>query len=116
MMPLSPLGSPNCWLSCLLIDPQACGAGPEDVVAHLAARDVEARRTWKPLHLQRAFAGCRTVGGDVAEDLFARGVSLPSGFDLTDEEVRWIAREVAAAVGTATTAGSRPEAAVAGSA
>jgi dTDP-4-amino-4,6-dideoxygalactose transaminase len=97
MMPLFPLGTPNCWLTCLLVDADRFGAGPEDVVARLGARDVEARRTWKPLHLQRAFAGARTVGGSVAEDLFARGLCLPSGFDLTDDEVRWVARQVAEA-------------------
>jgi dTDP-4-amino-4,6-dideoxygalactose transaminase len=97
MMPLSPLGTPNCWLTCALIDEDRFGASAEHVVAHLAGRDVEARRTWKPLHLQPAFAGCRTVGGAVAEDLFARGLCLPSGFDLTDDEVRWVAREVAEA-------------------
>jgi len=116
MMPLSPLGEPNCWLSCLLVDPGEFGAGPEDVVAHLAAHDVEARRTWKPLHVQQAFAGCRTVGGDVAEDLFARGVSLPSGFDLTDDEVRWVARAVAAAAGRGAAGALPPEAVAAGSA
>jgi dTDP-4-amino-4,6-dideoxygalactose transaminase len=97
MMPLSPLGTPNCWLTCLLVDADRFGASAEDVVARLAARDVEARRTWKPLHLQRAFTGCRTLGGAVAEDLFARGLCLPSGFDLTDDEVRWVAGEVVAA-------------------
>ena len=97
MMPLSPLGTPNCWLTCVLVDADRFGASAEDVVTRLAGLDVEARRTWKPLHLQRAFAGCRTVGGNVAEDLFARGLCLPSGFDLTDDEVRWVAREVAEA-------------------
>jgi dTDP-4-amino-4,6-dideoxygalactose transaminase len=97
MMPLSPLGTSNCWLTCFLVDPQRFGASAEEVVARLAAGDVEARRTWKPLHLQRAFTGCRTVGGGVAEDLFARGLCLPSGFDLTDDEVRWVANEVTAA-------------------
>ena len=101
MMPLSPLGTPNCWLTCVLVDADRFGASAEDVVARLAGRDVEARRTWKPLHLQRAFAGCRTVGGDVAADLFARGLCLPSGFDLTDDEVRWVARGVVEAGETA---------------
>jgi dTDP-4-amino-4,6-dideoxygalactose transaminase len=110
MMPLSPLGTPNCWLTCLLVDADRSGASAEDVVARLDAQDVEARRTWKPLHLQRAFAGCRTVGGDVAEDLFARGVCLPSGFDLTDDEVRWVARRLVAA-GTPTRAGIEHDAA-----
>jgi dTDP-4-amino-4,6-dideoxygalactose transaminase len=100
MMPLSPLGTPNCWLTCVLVDADRFGATTEDVVARLARRDVEARRTWKPLHLQPAFAGRRTVGGNVAEDLFARGLCLPSGFDLTDDEVRWVAREVAEAGAT----------------
>jgi dTDP-4-amino-4,6-dideoxygalactose transaminase len=106
MMPLSPLGTPNCWLTCLLVDPDRFGASAEEVVAQLGAHDVEARRTWKPLHLQRAFAGCRTVGGAVAEDLFARGLCLPSGFDLTDDDVRRVAHEVAAAHADAVSRGA----------
>ncbi len=113
MMPLSPLGTSNCWLTCLLVDEREFGASAEDVVAHLGARDVEARRTWKPLHLQRSFAGCRTVGGAVAEDLFARGLCLPSGFDLTDDEVGRVAREVLAA-GGGHTRGARPDVVAAG--
>jgi pyridoxal phosphate-dependent aminotransferase EpsN len=42
---------------------------------------------WKPLHLQPVFAGCAYSGGSVAEDLFARGLCLPSGSAMTDDDV-----------------------------
>jgi dTDP-4-amino-4,6-dideoxygalactose transaminase len=114
MMPLSPLGTSNCWLTCILVDPETFGARAEQVIDHLGVREVEARRTWKPLHLQRSFAGCRIAGSAVAEALFDRGVSLPSGFDLTDDEVRWVAREVAAAGTAVATARTQPAAVAAG--
>jgi dTDP-4-amino-4,6-dideoxygalactose transaminase len=38
---------------------------------------------WKPLHLQPAFAGLETVGGDVGSGLFERGLFLPSGSNLS---------------------------------
>jgi pyridoxal phosphate-dependent aminotransferase EpsN len=93
-MPLSGEGRSSCWLSCLLVDADRFGAGPREVITHLADLDVEARPLWKPLHLQPAFEGSRTVGGAVSEDLFARGLCLPSGSDLTDEEVLWVAEEI----------------------
>jgi len=42
---------------------------------------------WKPMHLQKVFRGCRYRGGGVAEDLFNRGLCLPSGTALTEEDI-----------------------------
>ena len=39
------------------------------------------------MHLQPVFAGSRAIGGAVAEDLFARGLCLPSGSNLSDSDV-----------------------------
>src|SRR5262249_46233254 len=64
----------------------ALGAAGEDVRLNLEAGNVEARAVWKPMHLQPLFAGCRTVGGAVAEELFGDGLCLPSGSALTDAE------------------------------
>jgi pyridoxal phosphate-dependent aminotransferase EpsN len=52
----------------------------------LAAADIEARPLWKPMHLQPVFRGARSVGGRIAEELFERGVCLPSGSNLTELE------------------------------
>lgn len=83
LMPMAPYGTSNCWLTCLLVDPARFGAKPLDVVAHLARQDIEARPTWKPMHLQPVFSSAEKVGGQVSEDLFLRGLCLPSGSALS---------------------------------
>jgi pyridoxal phosphate-dependent aminotransferase EpsN len=79
-------GVSNGWLTVLSVDPAAFGASREDVRRHLESLDIEARPVWKPMHLQPIFKGCRSVGGDVAADLFATGLCLPSGSALTPGE------------------------------
>ena len=86
-MPLDPAGEPTWWLTCVTIDPDTFGASPEYVRGRLEASNVEARPTWKPLHMQPAFAGCEVRGGPVAEGIFRSGLCLPSGSSLTDEQL-----------------------------
>ncbi len=74
------------WLTCVLFDAKAFGATRDEVRLALEARDIEARPLWKPMHLQPVFKGRRMVGGAVSEDLFARGLCLPSGSNLTERE------------------------------
>ncbi len=81
-MPIAGHGTPNCWLTCLTIDPAKFGATREDVRLALEAENIESRPMWKPLHLQPVFAGARTRGGGVSEHLFERGLCLPSGSSL----------------------------------
>lgn len=85
-MPEAPYGLSNRWLTTLTIDPEAFGATREDVRLALEAVDIESRPLWKPMHLQPVFAGCRAVGGKVAEGLFNWGLCLPSGSSLTSAE------------------------------
>jgi pyridoxal phosphate-dependent aminotransferase EpsN len=86
-MPEPAWGRANRWLTCLTVDPAAAGCTREDIRLALLAKDIEARPVWKPMHLQPVFAGCRAIGGAVAEDLFAHGLCLPSGSNLTDSEL-----------------------------
>ncbi len=86
--------APNAWLTCLTIDPDEAGVTREDVRVHLRSLGIEARPVWKPMHLQPVFAAAPTVGGEVAADLFARGLCLPSGSSLTDAQLDEICTEV----------------------
>jgi dTDP-4-amino-4,6-dideoxygalactose transaminase len=86
-MPEAPWGRCTRWLTCLTIDPAAFGADREAVRLALAADRIEARPIWKPMHLQPVFAHCRRIGGEVAERIFERGLCLPSGSNLTDDEI-----------------------------
>jgi dTDP-4-amino-4,6-dideoxygalactose transaminase len=85
-MPEAAYGSSNCWLTCVLVAPDAFGATREDIRLELEARDVESRPLWKPMHLQPAFSGSAIRGGAVAEALFDLGLCLPSGSNLTSSE------------------------------
>ena len=86
-MPEAAFGKSTRWLSCLTIDSAAFGANREEVRLALAEERIEARPVWKPLHLQPVFADCECIGGEVAEELFENGLCLPSGSNLTDEEL-----------------------------
>ena len=85
-MPIAGYGSANWWLTCLLIDAEQFGASRDRVVERLAAHDIEARPTWKPMHLQPVFRDCVMRGGEVCADLFRRGLCLPSGSALTEHD------------------------------
>lgn len=84
MNPYLPESRPNFWLSCMTIDP-GCAVTPEQVRLALEAENIESRPIWKPMHLQPVFAGHDfiTVGDNVGEDIFARGLCLPSDIKMT---------------------------------
>lgn len=86
----------NHWLSVVLIRKEFLSqANPDQVIAALADRGIEARRFWNPLHRQPLYTQCNWVGQGVANDLFARGVCLPSGVGLTEADQREVADVVA---------------------
>lgn len=87
MNPYLPDSRPNFWLSCLTIDP-GCAVTPEDLRQALERENIESRPIWKPMHLQPVFAHCDfiTAGDNVGEDIFARGLCLPSDIKMTEEE------------------------------
>ena len=90
-MPEAPYGRCTRWLTCLTIEPGAFGATREDVRLALEAEDIEARPVWKPMHLQPVFASCRVRGGAVSQQIFEKGLCLPSGSSLTRQEVERVA-------------------------
>ena len=98
-MPGAEWGRHTRWLTTLTIDPEAFGADREAVRLALEAENIEARPVCKPMHLQPVFAEYEAVGGAVAEDLFARGLCLPSGSNLTEADLE---RVVAGVRGVAT--------------
>lgn len=85
LMSQAEFGRHTNWLSVFLLD-DSFGASRDELLAALAAEDIEGRPVWKPLHLQPVFASCEVIGGAVAEDLFTRGVCLPSSSNMTASE------------------------------
>ncbi|MBE3144757.1 MAG: aminotransferase class I/II-fold pyridoxal phosphate-dependent enzyme [Planctomycetes bacterium] len=86
-MPEAPYGRCTRWLTCIVVDPAAFGANREEIRLALEKENIEARPLWKPMHLQPVFAGCRVRGGDVSAGLFERGLCLPSGSQMTDNDL-----------------------------
>jgi len=107
MNPYLPDSNPNFWLSCVTVDGDSC---PAVIMEALAKENIESRPIWKPMHLQPVFAGydyvCahsrREIAGQarndvsVSEDIFARGLCLPSDIKMTNED---LARVIAAVRG-----------------
>lgn len=76
----------NHWLSAITINPESTSRSKEDLMAAFAEENIETRPLWKPMHLQPVFENCAYYGENVAEDLFARGLCLPSGSNLSGED------------------------------
>lgn len=110
-MPEAPYGRPNRWLTVILIIPEEFGTDRETIQQALEQENIEARPLWKPMHMQPVFEieGLRNLGieelrnlrikknyetvkarmrgGEVAEDLFDRGLCLPTGTAMTEEDL-----------------------------
>jgi pyridoxal phosphate-dependent aminotransferase EpsN len=89
-MPEAPYGRGNCWLTCIVIDPEAAGTDRERIRLALEAEDVESRPLWKPMHLQPVFDSAPVYGGAISASVFERGLCLPSGSALTEADQRRI--------------------------
>jgi dTDP-4-amino-4,6-dideoxygalactose transaminase len=77
-----------------------CSVEPLSVIRALAERNIEARPIWKPMHMQPVFAHCdfiSTAQMPVSEDIFARGLCLPSDIKMTEEELSYVIDTVKAA-------------------
>ena len=80
---------PNRWLSVLLLNAD-CGVTPAELLARLNEANIEGRHLWKPMSLQPVFAGSPFVSvsdAPVCDDLFARGVCLPSDTKMSMDDV-----------------------------
>lgn len=82
----------NHWLTAIIVDPEFNkGKSREDLRLALENENIESRPLWKPMHLQPVFQDAPYYGGTVAEDLFVKGLCLPSGSNLNDEDRERIA-------------------------
>jgi pyridoxal phosphate-dependent aminotransferase EpsN len=84
LMPQAEFGLHTNWLSVFLVDEARFGRSRDEIIAALSRENIEARPVWKPMHLQPVNADCPAYGGEVAEDLFRRGICLPSSSSLTE--------------------------------
>ncbi len=99
MNPMNPDGDANNWLSGMVIAADSA-VTPDMVMDALEEKvNAESRPIWKPMHMQPVFAACdffahNEDGSSVGEDVFKRGLCLPSDIKTTDEEMEAIIRTV----------------------
>jgi pyridoxal phosphate-dependent aminotransferase EpsN len=84
----------NRWLTVILFDPQLSPVQPEHVSEFLTQRNIETRPLWKPMHLQPLFRQAPFFGGKVAENLFMKGLCLPSGSNLSRNDLLWVTNHI----------------------
>jgi pyridoxal phosphate-dependent aminotransferase EpsN len=87
-------GYSNRWLTTLKLSSANAGLTPEKLIQALSANGIEARRVWKPMHLQPLYKTAPYFGSKVAENLFENGICLPSGSQLTEQEVTEICNAI----------------------
>lgn len=88
MNPYLECSTPNFWLSCMLIDAK-CGVKCMDIYNKLGEANIESRPIWKPMHMQPVFKDCDCIKAEndfVDEDIFGRGLCLPSDIKMTEAE------------------------------
>lgn len=89
MQPYLEKSKPNHWLSAILLDENS-KIKPLDIIVALEKENIESRPIWKPMHLQPVFANCDFITtaeqGSNSQDIFERGVCLPSDTKMTEEE------------------------------
>ena len=91
MMPMCDYGESNCWLTVITIK-EGCKIKPLEVVIEMGKNNIEARHVWKPMQMQPYFRKYRFFnhyeeGLSVSEDIFKRGLCLPSDTKMTIEDL-----------------------------
>ncbi len=93
MNPFLPYTEPNYWLSCITVDSEYFrNHGKTDFISRvmqaLQEENIESRRIWKPMHMQPVFSDREFIanGDNVSEDIFARGLCLPSDIKMTQAQ------------------------------
>lgn len=78
----------NYWLTSILVNPDETKnrIDRETIRLTLLDSNIESRPLWKPMHLQPLYQNYPFYGNKIAETLFKKGLSLPSGSNLTDSD------------------------------
>jgi len=85
----------NRWLSTIHVDPaKTKGVNKKSLYNILLEDNIESRPLWKPMHMQPVFANSPFYGNGVSEELFRNGLCLPSGSNLTEEDLRRVIKGI----------------------
>lgn len=80
----------NKWLTVIQLDPAKIRVTPDELRLALEADNIETRWVWKPMHMQPVFESCEHVGGAVCREIFERGLCLPSGSSLSEDQQEFV--------------------------
>jgi dTDP-4-amino-4,6-dideoxygalactose transaminase len=80
----------NRWLTTILIDPKTAKSTREQVRLAFDKENIETRPLWKPMHMQPVFKQFPAYTNGVSERLFNDGLCLPSGSNLTEQQLERI--------------------------
>ena len=94
----SPDFNSNFWLTTITLDPEVISTTPDELRLALDANNIESRLLWRPMHIQPVYSDSPYYGGTVAEDLFARGLCLPSGSSLSDADIARVVETILSSV------------------
>lgn len=92
--PIGENAESNCWLTSVLLDAD-CKLRPLEIIDILSQNDIESRPFWKPMHSQPVFRNAAFVAADdtsVSDDLFNRGICLPSDTKMTLGDIERVCR------------------------
>lgn len=89
-----PWGRSNYWITNIRIDSSIHPNGPNRVREYLETLNIESRNAWKPMHQQAVFADADSYLDGTADKIFDEGLCLPSGIELTNDDVDRIAEFV----------------------
>jgi dTDP-4-amino-4,6-dideoxygalactose transaminase len=90
----------NRWLTCIMVDPgKTNGKTREDIRIALEKENIECRPLWKPMHMQPVFADAPFYGDGTSENLFEDGLCLPSGSNLTQEDLHRVVDAIIQVIG-----------------
>ena len=84
----------NRWLTTVLIDPEKTGFTREELQTKLEKENIETRPLWKPMHLQPVFADCPAFVNNTSKMLFEKGLCLPSGSNMNEEDLSRIIKAI----------------------
>ena len=81
----------NFWLTTILLDKNSA-IDREDLRLHLEKDNIESRPLWKPMHLQPVFKECKSYLNGVSDQLFERGLCLPSATNMTSKDIERVVK------------------------
>jgi dTDP-4-amino-4,6-dideoxygalactose transaminase len=79
----------NRWLSTILVDDDSVTR--EDLRLAMVSDNIDSRPVWKPMHLQPIYENAVFYGDGTSDRLFEKGLCLPSGSNLTRDDLQRVA-------------------------